>query len=108
MFWDNSNGNSYGNYWAYGFPFMVVQNSYNDESKLSHDEYRVFVNDNYVGNKTLISQNEKPEDLDKYLSSYGFEEFSTEINAGNIIIHSTNKDETQEIQNILNLYLNNR
>lgn len=88
-----------------GLPFFGYANIDNSQ-KQSHDEYRVFVNNAYVGQKVLLSEKEKPEDLDKYLYSQGFENFETEVNGGNLIIHCN--DEVDNFESIINSYLNNK
>lgn len=105
----NNNNNEFsgaGNSFGYMAPFMIIDEGDNQNIKSSHDDYRVFVNGDYIGKKVLISENEKPEDLDKYLVSQGFTNFSTEVNGGNLIIHCDNN--IDEIENILGSYLSIR
>lgn len=106
-----NDGNQYGQsqygQGQYIFPFMFMPDLDND-IKVSHDEYKVYVNDNYVGKKVLLAENEKPEDLDKYLFSQGFDEFSTELTGGNLIIHCDDKINSESISNLLEGYLQNR
>lgn len=103
---DNNEFSGAGNSFGYMAPFMMIDDESNQNIKSSYDEYRVFVNGDYLGKKVLISENEKPEDLDKYLVSQGFKNFATEVNGGNLIIHC--EDNTNEMENILGSYLNIR
>lgn len=88
-----------------GFLFGAVDNSdIFDSSKISHDTYKVFVNNDYVGEKVLFAQNEKIEDLEKYLKNKGFENFSTKL-IGNQYVINPSEDELYDMKNTLNIYL---
>jgi homoserine acetyltransferase len=94
----------------YGFPvFLLALNGENRDngSKLEHDTYRVYVNRDYVGDKTLVAQNEKIEDVEKYLRNKGFDHFSTRLD-GNEYVISSQGTETMDMKDTLRIYLNMR
>jgi hypothetical protein len=93
-----------------GFPFFFSVARSGEEqsvSKLAHDSYQVYVNNHYVGNKVLIAQNEKIEDVEKYLKNTGFENFSTKIEGNQYKINSQGT-ESEDLRDTLSVYLHNR
>jgi hypothetical protein len=98
-------GNFQNNY--FGFPVVFKNNAGDNNSKLSEDAYRVYVNNDYVGSKTLYSTVESIEDVGKYLSNQGFHNFTSDLNGDQYVIHS-NGNETHDLKETLNVYLNNR
>ncbi|HHW30270.1 MAG TPA: hypothetical protein GXX20_01130 [Clostridiaceae bacterium] len=104
------NGGDSQNYYfgLSGFLFGAVDSSdIFDGSKISHDSYKVYVNNDYVGDKILFGQNEKIEDLEKYLKNQGFENFSTEL-IGNQYFIKPAEDEYYDMKNTLNVYLHTK
>lgn len=104
-----ANGESPNHYFGLsGFLLGAIDNSeILESSKIAHDSYRVFVNNDYVGNKILLAQNEKIEDLEKYLKNNGFKNFSTKLIGNQYIIDSA-EDESYDMKNTLNIYLQTR
>lgn len=95
----NSNG---------AFPVFLSSGEFDDNNpKLAHDCYDIYVNRDYVGTKTLIAQNETPKDVESYLKKQGFHNFDASIDAGNILINSS-EQEADNIKRNLNVYLNIR
>ena len=58
----------------------------NDSLKLSTDSYEVFVNDDKVGNKLLLTQTDDPNDLNDFLENNGFKNFKVNVVGNSIII----------------------
>jgi hypothetical protein len=94
----NSNG---------AYPIFFNLESHNDESKLSHDSYSVYVNGQLVGNKTLVTPTEKASDVEGYLKDRGYHNFNANV-TGNEILINTAYDESEEIKRNLGVYLNLR
>lgn len=90
------------------FPLMLNPGNLQDNNmKMAHDCYEVYVNGDYVGRKALIVQGENAKDVESYLKEQGFHNFNTKIQADNIIINSI-ADEASDIKRNLNVYLNIR
>lgn len=78
-----------------------------ESTMLVHDAYRVYVNNDYVGNKVLLAQNEKIEDLEKYLKNKGFQNFSTKLVGSEYMIYPEEGD-SHNMKNTLQVYLNTK
>lgn len=94
----------------YGFPFLtnnLLDREQNNGTKIGHDSYRVYVNKDYVGDKVLVAQNEKIDDVEKYLKNIGFTNFSTKLDGNSYMINSEGS-ETGDMISTLNVYLRNR
>lgn len=91
-----------------GMPFIVGMNSnFEQNSKLYHDSYKVYVNSDFIGYKTLLAQNENIKDVEKYLRGNGFENFTAKVIGGECYIKSVGR-ETQDLKDTLGVYLNTR
>lgn len=95
------------------FPtFSIFQRSYeyldgvsfNDFNEF-HDSYRVYVNGDYVGNKTLVAESERIHDLESHLCNAGYEEFHMDVSGSTINIITTNENTSQNIKENLKVYL---
>lgn len=94
----------------FGFPFFLnnlADREQNNGSKMIHDAYRVYVNNDYVGDKVLVAQNEKVEDVEKYLKNAGFDNFTARL-VGNEYIIDSPGNETADMKTTLAVYFNNR
>ncbi|WP_163191680.1 hypothetical protein [Clostridium thermarum] len=86
-------------------PFFVGLDYEDDySSKLSHDTYNVYVNDDYVGKKVLVAQGEKVEDINGFLNTQGFRNYKTSLK-GNSYNISCSPDESRHMKDTLNVYL---
>lgn len=79
----------------------------NDISKQAHDSYAVYVNNDYIGNKTLLVQSEKIDDVKSFLKTQGFTDYNTQIDGGQYKI-SCDDSESRHMKEALNIYLHNR
>lgn len=94
----------------FGFPFLtnnLLDREQNNGTKTPHDTYRVYVNKEYVGNKVLIAQSEKIEDVEKYLKNKGFDNFSTSLEGNDYAITSEGT-EAADMKSTLDVYLHIR
>jgi len=85
-----------------------INNGFNADAdvKLNEDQYEVYVNGNFVGNKTLKTQGENLSDIDDFLKNQGFSNFSTSIEGNHYNIHTN--DLNNDIPGALSVYFNNR
>jgi hypothetical protein len=96
--YDLTNGN---------FAFPGSQLGTQNNIKLNEDQYEVYVNDDFVGHKTLKTQGEKLSDVDHFLQNQGFNGFSSSLNGDHYLIQ-TNAEDTEDLKNALTVYFNNR
>jgi hypothetical protein len=95
-------GNADGRF--YGF---VTNNFINaEDEKLNHDRYEVYVNDDFLGNKTLFNQGDKLSDVDDFLKINGFKNFSSSLEGDHYYIKPFEND--GEITKALDVYFKNR
>lgn len=88
-----------------GIPFIAGINHEENEGKINHDSYEVYVNGDYVGNKSLITQGEEISDIDKHLQLEGFKSFDEEVMGNHVDIKTNNLEEARRIKQNLNVYL---
>lgn len=79
----------------------------NNNTKLNHDSYEVYVDRDYVGKKVLITQNEKIEDVEGYLKGQGFRSFTTQVEGDHLNIITEDEDR-ERMKDNLDIYLNIR
>lgn len=90
------------------FPIFLSRRDSDDYgSKLYHDSYDVYVNNDYVGRKTLMAQTENARDIEKHLKAEGFQNFRTSLQGNQVMIDSS-VDEAVDIKRNLHVYLNIR
>lgn len=77
----------------------------NSNSKLSEDRYEVYVNNDFVGYKTLFNESDRLADVDDFLKSQGVLNFSSELDGDHYKIKA---DESSRVKDILNVYCQNR
>lgn len=104
---NNFNDNYNNNYVGFPFLFGTNPNAGGGNTKLSEDAYRVFVNNDYVGSKTLYSPVESIDDVSKFLNNQGFTNFTSNLNGDQYVIHSSG-NEAHDLKETLHVYLNNR
>lgn len=77
----------------------------NQDVKLHHDTYRVYVNHDFVGQKILLSESEQISDIDGYLHGRGFKEFDAQQNGDRYLIAIDDKNEEKRMKENLHVYL---
>ena len=87
------------------FPFRDIGFS---DTKLEHETYEVYVDGEFIGEKLLVSQNEKPEDIPSYLTKEGYKDFQFQIEGNKIFINTINREISESMRNHLEVYLNIR
>ncbi|WEG13054.1 hypothetical protein PU629_01470 [Pullulanibacillus sp. KACC 23026] len=76
------------------------------DMKLEHDRYEVYVNGDFVGIKTLLTQNEEVTDLNDFLREQGIKAFQAKTNGDHYEIHTDKMEEP--IKDALQVYLQTR
>jgi len=99
----NSNGSFNGN--SSIIPFYSGADDRKEQGTNNHDSYEVYVNGDYVGNKSLITQGEEISDIDKHLQLQGFKDFDEEVMGNHVDINTEDLVEAKRIKQNLNVYL---
>lgn len=75
-------------------------------SKISHDRYDVYVNQDYIGQKYLLTAQESVQDIDDFLKNEGYGNFQSYLDGDHYYIRAI--DHEHEVANVLKVYLQNR
>ncbi len=75
------------------------------EGKINEDRYEIFVNNDFVGYKTLLNRNDTLKDVDDFLRHQGLDNFKTELIGDHYYI---NADDRRRAKEILSIYCQNR
>jgi hypothetical protein len=76
-------------------------------AKINEDRYELYVNNHLVGNKSLLNQSDKIDDVDDFLKTQGFTNFKTNLDGDHYQIEASDEDR-QGIIDALSVYVNNR
>jgi ribonucleotide monophosphatase NagD (HAD superfamily) len=87
------------------FPLFGLIDSESEAVKNAHDTYDVYVNEEYVGKKVLVTESEEVEDVVGFLKRHGVQHISAELEGDHYVIRS--KD-AEHVKHILEAYLQNR
>lgn len=91
------------------FPFQYRGFVEADETgKRPHETYDVFVNDQFVGQKVLLTQNDSITSVDDFLLKRGFQSFESQLDGIQYKIISDNEEEAQRMKQNLDVYLHIR
>ncbi|MFD1678132.1 hypothetical protein [Alicyclobacillus fodiniaquatilis] len=90
-------------------PFITpYQLELEQNSKLAHDQYEVYVNDDFVGHKVLLTQSEEIDDVSAYLHRCDFDDFKTNLDGDHYNIFVEDTELADQIKAQLNAYLSIR
>lgn len=107
MSFNNGAGNSGSGVGGGLFPAYAMNNlDQENQVKLNEDKYDVFVNDDFVGQKSLKSQGENLSDIDDFLKQQGISDFTASLDGDHYKIKTDGSN--AEIAGALNVYFNNR
>jgi hypothetical protein len=107
MTFNNGAGNSGSGVGGGIFPAYAMNNANRDNQvKLQEDRYDVYVNDDFVGQKSLKNQGEHLSDIDGFLKQQGITDFTASLDGGHYKIRAEGLD--AEIADALKVYFNNR
>jgi hypothetical protein len=89
------------------FPFLGAFNLVADtDTKLSHDRYEVYVNGDFIGYKTLLTQSEALDDIHFFLHEHGFQQFQAHQEGDHYEIETDASSD--KLKQTLQFYLQNR
>ncbi|MFB5189901.1 hypothetical protein [Alicyclobacillus fastidiosus] len=71
----------------------------------AHERYSVYLNDQFVGHKTLLKQVQSPDEIGSYLNRCNIEQFTTDVEGDHYKISATHDSIAREIRTHLNAYL---
>jgi hypothetical protein len=107
MSFNNGAGNSGSGVGGGLFPPYVMNNADSDNQvKLNEDQYDVYVNDDFVGQKSLKNQGENLSDIDDFLKQQGISHFTASLDGDHYKIKTDGSN--AEITGALQVYFNNR
>jgi hypothetical protein len=89
------------------FGFDGAQGNNGNTAKLNEDRYELYVNNHLVGNKTLLNESDKIDDVDDFLKTQGFTNFKTNLDGDHYQIEASAEDR-QGMIDALSVYVNNR
>lgn len=89
-------------------PFLSRNRGNTSEAstKLNEDQYDVYVNGNFIGQKALKNQGETLSDIDDFLLLQGISNFSSSLDGDHYVISTG--EQGSEIEEALTVYFNNR
>lgn len=100
-----NNGNNLG----FGIPlYFSIRGVEQDTAKLSEDRYEVFVEEDYIGDKSMYAQNEDFHAICDFLEKQGFSNVEVELDGDHIVVHTDSHSQANEMRKALEVYLNNR
>jgi hypothetical protein len=76
-----------------------------DDTKLNEDRYEIYVNNDFVGYKTLLNTNDDLRDVDAFIKRQGVIDFQTEQHGDHYHIRT---DDAKLMKDIINVYCQNR
>lgn len=96
-----NNGNNNG---FFMYPFHLDQND-DDGNKMANEEYQVYVNGDYVGQKLSITQGDGGwESIDGYLKGRNFEGYRVTRDGDHIYVDVQDEGTAKDIRNHLSVY----
>ena len=89
---------------VFGFG-IATNNMANGTVKLSEDRYEIYVNDDFIGYKSLHNVSDQLSDVDDFLKSQGIEGFHSQLEGDHYYINGEN---AERIKDVLSVYCQNR
>ncbi|MCL7749415.1 hypothetical protein [Halalkalibacter alkaliphilus] len=91
---------------SYQLPFLgLFDADFDGDIKGEHDAYDIYVNEEFVGKKLLLTESENVVDVVSFLKQQGVQQVSAQLDGDHYIIRS---EESERIKQILDAYLQNR
>jgi hypothetical protein len=107
MSFNNGAGNSGSGVGGGVFPAYAMNNANGENQvKLNEDQYDIYVNDDFVGQKSLKNQGEHLSDIDDFLKQQGITDFTASLDGDHYKIRTDGLN--AEISDALQVYFNNR
>jgi hypothetical protein len=88
----------------------VIFADFNDNAnmKLNHDRYDVYVNGEFVGHKTLLTQSEDITDVNDFLKVQGYQKFQGRLDGDHYDLQVEDANLSREMMEALQIYLQSR
>jgi hypothetical protein len=95
-----------GLYGRQGNPLIFTNLSgISEDAKLTEDRYEIYLNQDFIGYKSLLNTSDELSDIDDFLKNQGIHEFQTRLDGDHYYVTSTNDD---RIRDVLTIYFQNR
>jgi hypothetical protein len=78
------------------------------DMKLNHDRYDVYVNGEFVGHKTLLTQSEDITDVNDFLQAQGYQQFQGNVDGDHYKLQSEDESISAGMKEALHIYLQSR
>lgn len=88
-----------------GAAFLENRQDDRDAVKLTDDRYEIYVNDDFVGYKTLLNRNDDLQDVDDFLHQQGVQNFKTLQDGDHYKIETL---DAKRARDVLSVYCQNR
>lgn len=75
-------------------------------TKIAQDRYDVYVNEDYIGQKFLLTAQESVQDIDDFLKNEGINHFDSYVDGDHYYIKAG--EAKQRVEEVLKVYLQNR
>jgi hypothetical protein len=109
MWWDPWRNNNGMNGYEPFIPFFFNRNDFQNNLKDGSESYHVYVNNDYVGDKEILTQGEGgPAAVESYLKSRGFEDYQIQTEGDHIKIQTDHRDQADDMKKHLSVYLSIR
>ncbi|GAE24548.1 hypothetical protein JCM9140_485 [Halalkalibacter wakoensis JCM 9140] len=102
-----NSANTGGSSGAQQFPLLGFFDTNDDTTNIkeAHDSYDIYVNEEFIGKKVLLTQNEHVDDVVDFLKKQGVQNISGKLSGDH---YSISSEESEHVKQILETYLNNR
>ncbi|OCA86109.1 hypothetical protein A8F94_12815 [Bacillus sp. FJAT-27225] len=84
----------------------MAKDALDNDAILNEDQYNVFVNDDFVGEKTLKNPGENLSDVDDFIKMQGISDFTTKLDGNRYTIEADSN--VEDIKDTLDVYFKNR
>ncbi|RBW69189.1 hypothetical protein [Bacillus taeanensis] len=84
-------------------PFLMGLSTAEENIKNTHDSYDVYVNEDFVGKKVLVTQTEKVDDIMDFLKRQGFTNLNARLDGDHFVIETN--DDQGSLKETLSTYL---
>ncbi|SDZ66826.1 hypothetical protein SAMN05421736_12811 [Evansella caseinilytica] len=95
---------------TFGLPLFFLNEEFGEDYdvKLNDDRYQIYVNEEYVGDHTMFLPKEDASAVVDFLHTQGFKHVNMEVNGDHIVIHTESREEAEQMETALKVYVRNR
>jgi hypothetical protein len=84
---------------------LAIPGMENNETKLSEDRYEIYVNNDFVGYKTLYNATDNLSDVDDFVRNQGIQHFRSQLEGDHYYIET---EDQVRAKDVLHVYCQNR